>query len=539
MPLDAHQLREWERHVAASAASFGQERPARSVRIAVLGWARLSRQAAEGSGLNLNASETAGELVRRGHRVAYLQSGMDYSLRPGMRIELRETWRGVGCFSLVNSPNLAPGNFNFRNVRDQIGAASQADLVVAWARGLRAEVVHVQALEGFGFDTIVALRRAGLPVVVTPHNFYWLCPQVDLLADERTICEDYRGGERCVGCLSHAPDPDSYKAWRRRYQSAERALGPDALGRLKAQVNAARSRVAGLIAGTSGPVGEPQPSPRPQPLPARPSDAAARLLANPTHLVACNDYGRRRLAAVDALHAADRILCPSRFLLSVYRAFGVDERLLCHVPLGQPHFDALRAAAERSPFAEDPPWRPGDRRPLRLAYFGNCHPNKGLATLCAAIEAMPESLAARVHLLVRASGDHEPFRRWMEGRSNVSFLGGYDLRQLLSSPAEYDACIFPNAGLENSPFVVLESLHAGRAVIASDLGGPTDFIRHGENGLLFRCGSPEALVEAIDAVVEGRFMLPSPKGVHERSPLRSFKAYGDELERHLSEAATM
>jgi glycosyltransferase involved in cell wall biosynthesis len=75
-------------------------------------------------------------------------------------------------------------------------------------------------------------------------------------------------------------------------------------------------------------------------------------------------------------------------------------------------------------------------------------------------------------------------------------------------------------------------------VIASDLGGPTDFIRHGENGLLFRCGSPEALVEAIDAVVEGRFMLPSPKRVHERSPLRSFKAYGDELERHLSEAAT-
>lgn len=538
MPIDADQLREWERLVATAAAAVATRQPARSLRIAVLGWARLSRQASEGSGLNLNASETAGDLVRRGHRVAYLQSGMDYSLRPGMRVEWRESWRGVGCFSLVNSPNLAPGNFNFRNVGDQVEAALQAALVVEWARGMRADVVHVQALEGFGFDVIGALRRAGLPVVVTPHNYYWLCPQVDLLAGEKTICEDYRGGERCVGCLSHAPDPDAYKAWRRRYQSAERALGPDALGRLKTLWTAARSRTAEWLAGTSIDRRDVPPAPRPEPLPERPADAAARLLANPSHATACNEYGRRRLAAVGALNAAQRILCPSRFLLRVHEAFGVDADLLRHLPLGQPHFDALRQAAERSPFADDPPWQPGDRRPLRLAYFGNCHPNKGLATLCAAIEAMPAPMAQRVHVVVRASGDHEPFRRWMEGRSNVSFLGGYDLRQLLSSPAEYDACLFPNAGLENSPFVVLESLHAGRAVIASDLGGPTDFIRHGENGLLFRCGSPAAIIEAVDSVLEGRFPLPSPRDVHARSPLRSFEAYGDDLERHLLEASS-
>ncbi len=537
MPLDARQLREWERRVAEAAVSVGRVQPSRSLRIAVLGWARLSRQASEGSGLNLSASETACELVRRGHQVAYLQSGMDYSLRPGMRLEWREAWRGVGCFSLVNSPNLAPGNFNFRNVADQVEASAQADLVVEWARAMRADVVHVQALEGFGFDTIAALRGAGLPVVVTPHNYYWLCPQVDLLAGERVICDDYRGGERCVGCLSHAPDPAAYKAWRQRYQSAERTFGPDALGRMKSQWAAVRTRVAGLRGGSPGPAVEPSGMPRPEPLPTRPADAAAKLLSNPAHAAACNDYGRRRLAAVGALNAAARILCPSRFLLRVHEAFGVDAGLLRHVPLGQPHFDALRDAAERSVFKDDPPWRPDDRRPLRLAYFGNCHPNKGLATLCAAIEAMPDALAARVHLVVRAAGDHEPFRRWMEGRTNVSFLGGYDLRQLLSSPAEYDVCVFPNAGLENSPFVVLESLHAGRAVIASDLGGPTDFIRHGENGLLFRCASPEALVEAIDAVVGGRFPLPSPRAVHDRSPLRSFEAYGNDLEHHLLEAA--
>ena len=531
------QSREWNRLVAEAAASAWESRPSRPLRIGVLGWARLSRQATEGSGLNLSASETACELVRRGHTVVYLQSGMDYSLRPGMRIELRERWRGVGCFSLVNSPNLAPGNFNFRNVAGQIEAVAQAELVTEWAKAMAVDVVHVQAMEGFGFDTMTALRMAGLPVVVTPHNYYWLCPQIDLLAGERDICVDYRGGERCVGCLSHAPDPNAFAAERRWRQSAERVLGPDALERMRVQWVSVRAYVSVRAGGAPVPVAPPPLPWRPEPVPARSAAVAETLLTNPSHGAVCNDYGRRRLAALDALHAASRILCPSRFLQGVHRAFGVDERLLRHVPLGQPHFDALRATAERSAFVDDPPWRPGDRRPLRVAYFGNCHPNKGLATLCAAIEAMPEALSSRVHLVVRASGDHEPFRRWMEGRTNVSFLGGYDLRQLLSSPGEYDVCVFPNAGLENSPFVVLESLHAGRAVIASDLGGPTDFIRHGENGLRFRCGSPEAMIEAIETVVEGRFQLPSPKDVHERSPLRSFRAYADELERHLTEAA--
>ncbi|MCX5689082.1 MAG: glycosyltransferase [Planctomycetota bacterium] len=534
MPIDSGQLLEWERQIARGEALVGASPRRDGLRIVVLGWARLSRQAGEGSGLNLSASELAAELVRRGNRVMYLRSGMEYSVRPGMRFSFTEVWRGVGCFSLVNSPNLAPGNFNFRNIATQTSHAKQAELVVEWVRAVRADIVHVQALEGFSLDTIEALRMCGIPVVVTPHNYYYLCPQIDLLANERTVCEDYEGGARCVDCLHHAPDPAADMAWRKRYQSAERLMGPDAWSQIKYRGRELSERLTALAGSTKQEVpilgGAVPPPPHPTSLPARPVDVHERLLNAPGKLHACNDYGRRRLASIAALNAASRIMCPSRFLMKLHASFGVHEASLVHVPLGQPHFDLLRAAAVDSPFADAPAWRPTDQRPLRLAYFGNCYPNKGLATLCEAVERMPTELARRVHLVVRAAGDHGPFRRWMEGRLNVSFLGGYDLGQLLSAPNEYDAVVFPNMGLENSPFVVLESLHAGRSVIASDLGGPTDFVQHRSNGLLFRAGDADALVRAIADVVSGEFALPSIREVHERSQLVNFAAYANAAE---------
>ncbi len=532
MEFDSAQIGAWDTLIRrGELAVAGRAAAARPLRIATLGWARLSQQAREGSGLNLSASEFAAAMVARGHRVCYLRSGMEYSLRSGMHILMREVWRGVGCFSLINSPNLAPGNFNFRNVQAQSASPAQAALVVGWCKAVRADIVHVQSLEGFGLDTVGAIKAAGIAVVMTPHNYYYLCPQVDLLAKERAVCEGHDGGLRCEGCLSHAPDAQRELEWRRRYQSAERVAGPHALAELKFRGREIGARIAAFVAGEPEPpvMGEGADMPRPGALPIRPPDAVQRVIAAEGKLAACNDYGRRRIAGVAAMNSADAVLCPSRVLMRIHEAFGVEGSKLRHVPLGQPHFDALRCESEASPFYEEPMWTPESPRPLRLAYFGNCFPNKGLATLCAAIERLDDVTQGRVHFVIRAAGEDRPFRAWMAGRRNVSFLGSYDIEQLLSSPGEYDVCVFPNMGLENSPFVVLEALHAGRAVIASDLGGPTDFVKHGENGWLFRAGDADSLAEAIRGLVRGERRVPSASEVHRKSSLRSFGEFVDEM----------
>lgn len=160
-----------------------------------------------------------------GHDVVYLRSGMDYSPIPGMRIKAQETWRGVECFRLINSPNLAPAVFNFTNMRREIASPEQCRVVVAWLESMGSQVVHIHSLEGFPMDLVGAIRASGRPVVVTPHNYHYVCPQVDLLRREEGVCMDYEGGKACVGCLRPA-DPWKMRLRRRLEQTVAATLGP-------------------------------------------------------------------------------------------------------------------------------------------------------------------------------------------------------------------------------------------------------------------------------------------------------------------------
>jgi hypothetical protein len=146
--------------MTAHAAIPPWPRTDRPLSIAVLGWARLSRQAGEGSGYNLSASELAAGLARSGHRVSYLASGRRYSLIPGMRVSRTETWRGIACFDLVNAPNLSPAIENFRNTRRELSSPRQSRAVLRWLDSVAAQVVHIHSLEGFGLDLIAAVRQS-------------------------------------------------------------------------------------------------------------------------------------------------------------------------------------------------------------------------------------------------------------------------------------------------------------------------------------------------------------------------------------------
>jgi len=242
-----------------------------------------------------------------------------------------------------------------------------------------------------------------------------------------------------------------------------------------------------------------------------------------------NDYGRRRHAGVAALNAASLVTPPSGFLARVHAAMGVDPARVRVVRLGQPHFDRMHRLAAADPGAGRAPWTPESPVPLRLGFFGTTRPNKGLRVLADAINLLPPAVASRCQFLVRASGWDWPFRKLLSTSPRVQFAGGYDLLQRVASVGEYDVGLLPHIWMENSPLVLLEHLHAGKMVIASNLGGPPEWIVHREglcNGLLFPAGDAAALAGRIADLVQGRQPLPSPRWVHEATPhLTSYPAH--------------
>jgi glycosyltransferase involved in cell wall biosynthesis len=86
------------------------------------------------------------------------------------------------------------------------------------------------------------------------------------------------------------------------------------------------------------------------------------------------------------------------------------------------------------------------------------------------------------------------------GLSNYfEFLGARtDIPSILAAA---DAAILPSLA-EGLPNAVLEYLAAGKAVIASSVGGIPEVIRHQRNGLLIEPGSSDAIVEAVDYILD-------------------------------------
>jgi glycosyltransferase involved in cell wall biosynthesis len=88
-------------------------------------------------------------------------------------------------------------------------------------------------------------------------------------------------------------------------------------------------------------------------------------------------------------------------------------------------------------------------------------------------------------------------------RPNVSFLGRLADHEVADYYTACKALIFP--GIEDFGIVTLEANAAGRPVIAFKGGGALDTIVEGVNGLFFREGTAESLIEAIKSFEDGKY----------------------------------
>ncbi len=534
--------------------------------IAVLGWARLALQASEGTGYNLSASELAAGLAMMGHKVLYLSSGFKYSVIPGMRIRHRENWRGVECFEVINSPNLSPSAANFKNPVQETHSAKQSALVSDFLAGKGVQIVHSHSLEGQGLDLIRALKSRSIRTVVTLHNYWHVCPQVDLIYREHELCFDYDGGRRCVDCIEES-SPRVKKLKRILNRSAERLLGPkqSELIRLKSKriLKAGSGNADATLPSAVNRNARPDrevtrghdESGNPEGLIEHTfADSDIKLGREPVrleldaneqfinkgdvHLKVLHDYGKRRVAGVAALNDADLVTPPSEFNAKLHASMGVEESRLRVVRYGQPHFDQINRKARRSPFYEMVPWSAIEAtRPLRFGFFGTVRPNKGLEVLVRAIEHLSPEVRKRSQFIIRAHGGDWNFRKRMAKYPEVNFLGGYDLIQLIASAGEYDVGVLPHIWFDNSPLVMWEHLHAGKPIIAARLGGAADTIKpidnpEGQlgNGVFFPGGCPDKLAERITQLVTGEIQIPSAKTVHEASTLTSYPAHVCEVD---------
>jgi glycosyltransferase involved in cell wall biosynthesis len=153
------------------------------------------------------------------------------------------------------------------------------------------------------------------------------------------------------------------------------------------------------------------------------------------------------------------------------------------------------ADAPREPAA--PQWR------WRLLYIGRVVPQKGVLTAVQALAELPPQATLRIV----GEGD-DAYRRDLEAtaerlgvRERVRFEPPRTHDQVLDVYRDADLVVFPVLWAEPWGLVPLEAMALGRPVVATGRGGSAEFLRDGENALLFD-GSASGLAAAVRAVGE-------------------------------------
>jgi glycosyltransferase involved in cell wall biosynthesis len=148
------------------------------------------------------------------------------------------------------------------------------------------------------------------------------------------------------------------------------------------------------------------------------------------------------------------------------------------------------------------------------------HSHKGQGTIIEAARAMKDSHPNLHFVLVGNGKDDRKFRRTASGLGNVEFVGFVD--NVADYLATFDVFIYPSLreGLGSS---LLDAMHFGLPIVASEVGGIPEIVEHQVNGLLIPPASPRELIAAIERVVADAGLRESMRQ-HNRNKAAQFGA---------------
>jgi glycosyltransferase involved in cell wall biosynthesis len=189
-----------------------------------------------------------------------------------------------------------------------------------------------------------------------------------------------------------------------------------------------------------------------------------------------------------ALPRAKHIFTPSAFLRELALSWGVPPERVSVLPNPAPEIPALPAPAELR---------------ARLGVDGRTLSFAGRLTVQKAVEVAIEAVARVEGVTLVLAGDGSE-RAALEQRARelgiadrVRFLGAIDRPAVLEVLRAGDASVL-SSSWENFPHAVVEALAVGTPVIATAVGGVTEIVQDGVNGLLVPSGDAPALAAAIE-----------------------------------------
>ena len=390
-------------------------------------------------GAEQQAYRTACRLRERGHEVQVI-CVEDIVSGPADGVSFRDdTYEGLAVRRLSFNLAAAPDPFRWSYDNPWIGQHLREFLPA-----LAPDVVHLVSGYLMSGSTLQAATDLGLCTVVTLTDFWFLCPRINLVRSDDSLCPGAEDPVACALCL---------RKERRRYRL------PD--------------QWSGGLAGR-----------------------ALMDLSRWSNDQLVQAVVQRRAYLLAQIQRARAIISPSCFLRDMFQSQGVRHS----------RFYFSRVGLDMDRWEEAGPVTRGEG--LHIGYIGQVARHKGVDVLVEAFLRLrvPQGQPPP-QLVIYGNMEQFPafvrqLRRRVVGRSDVIFAGRFDHAQIRRIHAGLDVLVVPSIWYENSPNVILEAFACGTPVVVTGLGGMAELVSDGVNGFHFPIGNVQELARVLQRFLD-------------------------------------
>jgi hypothetical protein len=318
------------------------------------------------------------------------------------------------------------------------------------------------------------------------HNYYPICPQVNLWHAEHETCPGFDGGARCTTCLPVVPQTRQIRlAYAMGWTLSRLGAGPGTV----LYDRAFRPALGLAWRGFRRAVMQSRRHRDPEP---------AALRPHPVGTAAHFAQRRARMVALINQHC-DAVLCVSDRVRTLGLQYGLHAAKTWTLLIGTREAEEWHRTQPRPSFLSDD-------GTLHLAFMGYMRRDKGYHFLMWALAALPPGIASRIHLTLAARrGEPEAMALLTPVRArlaSVRHVDGYSHDQLDALLADVTLGLIPVMWEDNLPQVAIE-MHARHIpLLCADRGGARELGRC--DALVHRAGDAKDLARVLADVLHGR-----------------------------------
>lgn len=347
------------------------------------------------------------------------------------------------------------------------------------------DVLHFNNLEGLPLNTLYVIKQAfpKIKIVYSVHNYYAVCPRVNLWQMDTVNCTDFADGQSCVSCVQPKRPYGWYEHefYRRELYEKYAPSGNKLLRSLiKRFAKLAWRGKRRMKAPSYNEIRDPY--------------EMDQSIDRPLDLIDAPSFAERRVRFVKTLNECCSIILPvSQRVREICVSHGISPRLLKTSYIGTSHhhhFDPEKRIA---------------RSVETITYLGYMRKFKGFYFFLETMQQLPDELASKLKLIIAAKNSNPQAVREIKALSSkfkeVVYLDGYTSETLPAILKKSDLTVVPVLWEDNLPQVAIESNCYNVPVLASDMGGPAEVTGHNSD-FTFKAGSYHDLVAKLSKIVE-------------------------------------